>query len=641
MTQTITPERLESLSSAERILQTLTTYVDHMYHGRTGYNVEDPSNPSGYQWYPGNRGVKEGVSYFYKQITKKKFVKIGRIDETGLIRNDDNRVIGQYQPAGLIKHVAIYLYKQVAQVWENDNEFAARWASFEFGREYRDLQTVLAAFMLVQTRKGDPIRENGKTLFLDDNYRLVGEAMLLIGSREKRFQPKQLAQILEILRLPEIMEINRQLGFTRSTKNPHLGRFPVSVRKWLEYRESNPPLLEGLIRNGMTSLVRTLCKSVKYKPQGGSFFQRLGWKQKQSKTGHRQIAIGEDVQKAESWDNLSEAEICAKIAETKPAFKKAVGMLPPSVGLTQAVMVALIENKGLSPNDFEMLSPTLEELGLLDVPSIRAQWVAARDKVKHLSQRAVTISERMKKKENQDSLKASGAAQMTKAMEKVTQNIRLFIVVDKSSSMKEALDKSKILITRIMAGFPPDKVHVSIFNDYAQIMEFQTDGDGNITQACVEHAFRNHRSSGGTNYGSGVEIFRDIPLQDEEDAVFLFIGDQLNGPGSGLDKHFAPAFARSGITPVALGMLNVKGSMGQGRAVTQTAMELGIPCFDFDENTFSDVSSGAVIRMLRNFIEATPVSAKAKDRGGPRRDDLIEKILKTDLLSPPAWAIVG
>ena len=56
----------------------------------------------------------------------------------------------------------------------------------------------------------------------------------------------------------------------------------------------------------------------------------------------RAIAIGVDVAAAESWSGLSEREICERIVETRPSYKRLVGLLPPEIGLTRAIVAAAI-----------------------------------------------------------------------------------------------------------------------------------------------------------------------------------------------------------------------------------------------------------------------------------------------------------
>ena len=65
-----------------------------------------------------------------------------------------------------------------------DNELAARWASWSFAQEHRDLKVALTALMLVQNRCGAPVLEDGAVLFCDDDYREIGEAMCLLRRRD-------------------------------------------------------------------------------------------------------------------------------------------------------------------------------------------------------------------------------------------------------------------------------------------------------------------------------------------------------------------------------------------------------------------------------------------------------------------------
>ena len=51
MTQ-LDPRRVETLGPAERILQALITYNDHMYHGRPGVVSEARGTPTGVRWQP-------------------------------------------------------------------------------------------------------------------------------------------------------------------------------------------------------------------------------------------------------------------------------------------------------------------------------------------------------------------------------------------------------------------------------------------------------------------------------------------------------------------------------------------------------------------------------------------------------------
>ena len=98
------------------------------------------------------------------------------------------------------------MYGTLADIWQANNELAARLASYIMKEtDWRDMKVVCAAFMLVQNRAGEPITEeqNGKkvVLFHDDDYRDVGEAMIKLYERgsNRMMNPKLIQRVGEAL----------------------------------------------------------------------------------------------------------------------------------------------------------------------------------------------------------------------------------------------------------------------------------------------------------------------------------------------------------------------------------------------------------------------------------------------------------
>src|SRR5262245_36621977 len=123
----------ENLGPAERIIQTILAYSDHMVHNRPGMVVRDASAVVGVRWTPVTHRLEDGKKVVY-QLSKagKKTMKtrVGILDATGSIRADNGNVVGDYRPAGLFPEVAAWMYRQAVEVWRLDNEFSARWASY-------------------------------------------------------------------------------------------------------------------------------------------------------------------------------------------------------------------------------------------------------------------------------------------------------------------------------------------------------------------------------------------------------------------------------------------------------------------------------------------------------------------------------
>ena len=636
MTNTNNGMNREALGPAERIIQTALAYSDHMVHNRPGIVRADPASVTGVRWSPGihrneeTAAGKARVMYEIAKVpagrgkSKSHRTRVGVIQADGRIL-ENGAVIGRYQPAGLFPEVATWLYKQVAEVWKLDNEFAARWASYAFAQEHRDLKTVLAAFMLVQSRSGAPVLENGKLAFSDADYRGIGEAMILLyDGKGKDLTPKLLVRIEEILKLPGVAEINRTLGFGRSARNPALGRYDKAVQQWLAFREDNPKLLTGLVKAGFRTTVIDLAKRVGFKPSTPRFFDILRWKQAQSKDGHRHLAIGQAVKAAETWEGLTEAQVCERIVREKPSFKLLASRVPTSVGITRAVMAAAIEAGSLSNKDLIIATPTLEDLGLLEVQMVKERWQRAVQQAE--DQRAANIARNVKSKEVKEQLQDAADTAVKKAVEEVMKDMRVYFFVDISGSMHQALPTAVRYVTQFLQGFPGDKLHIAVFNTAGREVTLPR-----ASAAGVEAAFRGISAGGGTDYGSGVRALGHRRPKDGEDVLFIFVGDEQQ------DMTFTQEVRRTRFDPLAFGFIRVVGTDGTHRtAVQRTAAELSIPCFMIDERTFSDPY--AIPRTIRALVAATPVGRATTAVATPRQT-LVDTIMKTELLRKPAWTV--
>jgi Mg-chelatase subunit ChlD len=607
----------ENMGAAEKILRTVLAYSDHLVHNRPGMVVADRDSVVGLRWVPVTHRLENGQQVVYRldKLGKKtRRVRVGVLRESSSIV-EGGRNVGSYRAPGLFPEVAAWMYGQVAEVWKLDNEFAARWASYAYGEEHRDLKVVLAAFLLVQSRKGDPVLEDGKLAFQDDDYRDVGEAMMLLYRRDgKDLNPKLLLRIHDLLCLPAVSTLNRELGFGRSGRRPFTGRWHKAVERWLAFREENLKLLEGLVKAGFRRTVMELARRAGYKPRSPEFFRTLRWKQVQKDDGRRSIAIGEIMAAAESWAGLSEEAICQRIVREKPNFKRIVGLIPKELGLTRAIVAAAVEAKSVSNRDLVILSPTLEELGLFQVQEIRERWQAALSEAEDV--RAANIALRVRSKATQASLQAAADDAVKKAAAEVTRGLRIYFLVDISGSMQNAIESAKRYIGQFLQGFPRERLSIAVFNTQGRKIELK-----HASAAGVNNAFRGIQAGGGTDYGAGVRALAGEKPGEDEDTLFIFVGDEQA-------QAFDAAVARSGLRPLAFGLIKVSGGETD-RAVRETAQRLGIPCFRIDERTFGDPY--AIPRTLRALIAATPVERSA-------RVSLVERILATELLQKPVWA---
>lgn len=614
----------ENLGPAERIIQTLLTFSDHLVHNRPGV-VMPSTNAIGVQWYPAiwKQEGEDRVVYRKEKVGKKT-----RLVKVGTLQADKITISGttaKYRPAGLFPEVAVWMYRQVAEVWKLDSEFAARWASYVYKNDkIKDRKVIMAAFMLVQSKKGDPIRDNGKVLFYDDDFRDVGEAMMLLDKGDY-LDLKLILRIREVLTLPQIADINRELGFGQSTRNPFLGRYQSVATSWLRYREENPKMLAGLIKSGWTKSLRDLAKLIQYKPTTPEFFKLLRWKQVQAKDGHRSLAIGEAVKAAETWEGLTETQVCEKIVATKPDFKRVVGLLPKSVGLTPAVMMASIEAGCLSNKDLTIQIPTLEELGLMTVPAVKARVDAALKAA--TDQRSANIALRVKSKELQEKLVTAAEEVSKKEVAEAVKDLEVIFLVDVSGSMTQSIELARHCLSKLVSAFPLEKITAAIFDTAGRILTIK-----HASAAGVDNAFSRGLGGGGTSHASGVLALRDKKLKEGTEALIIWIGDEEEGRENS-DADFSESFSRLHFKPAAFGFIKVRDN--RYRFIQNTAAALRIPCMFLNTQVFEDPY--AFPQTISHLIASTPVGVQQVRSVAPR-ETLVDTIIKTDLLTKPLWA---
>ena len=576
-----TPLPEDQMGPAERLLDLVLSSSAHLWHNRPGLDVNGV-------WHPA-KGAK---------------------------------VKGTKVEPGLFVPAAVSLYSRLLEIHRLNAELMAHFASYALVEtDWRDLKVACAALMLVQSRAGVPIHDDdGTVAFHDDDYRRIGEAMVLHYQRKstRMLTPKAVLRVAELLEVPEIAALNRKAGFgDPAAKRAPLGRWSKATARWLAAREANRPMLSGLVRAGYKSTIQNLARKVGYKPESADFFAILGWKQKQSADGRRAIGLdNKNLAKAERFDGLSEAEICESIVAQRSTYKEVVGRLPADIGLTPAIMVALLPS--LSDRDLRQLTPTLEELGLMVVPEIRDRWEKAIQE--STDQRGLNIAKNVRSKELKEKLSDAADTAMKKAVAEATRetDVRVMFLVDKSGSMQGAIEKSKEALTKILAGFPLDRLHVAAFDTTGMVLKPKA-----ASRTGVEHVLKPINAAGGTIHGSGVHaLHRDgVRVPAGSKLVVIVVGDEAGEAGDSL----AQTFRQLGYTVDAIAML-VSGSP-RGTTVRDCARALACPYSEVTVDQFDDPYH--VPRVLRALLEA-PVAAKASTTSG-----LVEKVMKTPLLQPP------
>lgn len=536
---------------------------------------------------------------------------------------------GQPQPKGAREvrpglHVAAAtrLYARLLELYRLNADLMAHFASWALTQsDWRDLKVACAALMLVQSRSGQPVKdEEGEVGFFDDDFRRIGEAMLLFYAKKSTHMmtPKAVLRVAELLEAPEIAALNRKAGFgDPASKKAPLGRWRRAAQKWLALREANPAMLKGLVKAGFKETIKALARKCGYKPQSQTFFEVLGWKQKQSAAGHRTVGLGAlTLQKQERFDGLSEAEICEAIETQRLTYKDVVGRLPKDVGLTPAIMAAVFPT--LSDRDLRILTPTLEELGLMADAEIRARWEKAI--ATSTDQRALNIAKNVKTKALREKLEEAADVAARTAVKQATGDVdvRVMFLIDKSGSMQGAIEQSKEALSRILAGFPLDKLHVATFDTMGTVLRPKA-----ATRAAVQHMLKDVQADGGTVHGAALRALRaaGVEIPAEARLVVLVVGDEAGEAGD----QFARAFRECGYAPAALALLlSLAGHAARGNTVRSGSAQLQVPFAEVNVAQFDDPYQ--VPRVLKALLDA-PVAA-----GSAPRIAWVERVMKTPLL---------
>ncbi|HYO66894.1 MAG TPA: VWA domain-containing protein [Archangium sp.] len=522
---------------------------------------------------------------------------------------------------GLFVPSAVKLYRQLLDIYRLNTDLMAHFASYALTQtDWRDLKVATCALMLVQSHSGQPVREDdGSIAFLDDDFRTIGEAMILHYERKstRMLTPKAVLRVAELLETPEIARLNREAGFgdPASRKAP-MGRWKSVATKWLRLREQNLPMLQGLVKAGYKETLKKLARKAGYKPVTQAFFEVLGWKQKQAAAGHRSVGLeGLNLVKRERFDGLSEAEICEWIELERLSYKEVVGRLPKDLGLTPAIMAALLPS--LSDRDLRILTPTLEELGLMSDAAIRARWEKAVQTA--TDQRALHIVKNVRSQELKAKLEeaSDNAAKAAVAEATAEMDVRVMFLIDKSGSMEGAIEQSKEALSRILAGFPVEKLHIASFDTMGTVLKPKA-----ASRAAVQHMLQGIKASGGTTHSAGVHALHRAGVRVPEEAklICIVVGDEAGEAGD----QFARAFRECGYTVAAMAMLvSVASAANRGNTVRTCAGQLKVPFSEVSVDQFEDPYQ--VPRVLKALMDA-PTAVGASQSGW------VERVMRTPLL---------
>jgi hypothetical protein len=191
-------------------------------------------------------------------------------------------------------------------------------------------------------------------------------------------------------------------------------------------------------------------------------------------------------------------------------------------------------------------------------------------------------------------------------------------LIDKSGSMEGAIQQSKEALTRILAGFPSDRVHIAAFDTMGTVLRPKA-----ASRAAVEHMLSGIRAGGGTMHAAGARALHTAGVRIPTSARLLVVvvGDEAGEPGA----TFGDTLRALGYMPGALALL-VNVSAVRGQTVRDCARHLGVGLAEITIDQFDDPYQ--VPRILSTLLD-TPAGPALP---GVRVTAWVEKVMATPLL---------
>jgi hypothetical protein len=372
---------------------------------------------------------------------------------------------------------------------EQDPEFLARFTSYAMNKlDSKDLKVVSIFANSLSDADGTPFSPGSK--FKKPNYRAVSQAAI------QQLDPKLVGRVVSLA--------NRKVELGSRPKGTHFSRsLKTAIKKYLKYRETNPKAIEGIKRSGLSKRYMNLYRNIHLSPSKEAA-EILGWKQKDGSV---------TTVKKGTFDfrGLSDLEVAQKIRSEKLPPQSVLGALPDK--LSPVVAAAVLEQA--SGDQAVILSNMFEQQGLLKNKEVKKVYG---EKIK-TAKNALDRVERFQKEFDEDIQRTLKKSKSEKRKDDVGDIGKVFLHIDVSASMNQALEVAKncgAIIAECVKD-PSKNFHWGIFNHIGQVLPTPKSFEKDAFAA----ALYGKRSGGGTNCVALYKTARQLGCD-----VDIFITDQ-------------------------------------------------------------------------------------------------------------------
>lgn len=465
---------------------------------------------------------------------------------------------------------------------KEDPEFSAHLLSYVMkNSESRDLKVLFTYANFLNDADGTFFGASKK--YRKPDYRSVAIAALL------ELDPKLAERVVDLRSVGvEVPNILRKAKHWPDRAN-------TAVRKYLKYREAHLNIVKGIVKTGMSKVLRRLYIKSHLAPST-EVAELLRWKQKDGRTIEKKVLF--DIK------GLSATQIAKKIQTEKPSPQIVLGVIEK---ITPVIAAAILDV--CTGNQALIYSKMFEEAGILNDKEVRKAYEEKVMTATSTADRAQNLSKDVSE-ETKAVMKQAKQAARKKVVEKSGLDEKVYLHVDVSSSMQSAITLAKRCASEIAECIndPAKNFVLGHFGTRAEVVKNPTEFTAEAFAALM-YAWR--ANQGSTDIIASYELARqkgatvDIYLTDGGHNVGNF-GTKLT---NAISKHGKPNCA----IVVNLG--------SEADALVKCFEKWGIPSILVDSNA-----------VLQSALVAETIAKSIK---GPMA--VLEQISATPLLQVPAW----
>ena len=463
-----------------------------------------------------------------------------------------------------------------------DPLFLAHLTSYAIKKlDRKDLKVVATFVNALNDGDGTPFSPGSK--YTKPTLRMVSKSAI------QELSPKEVSRVMELA------NVKQKLNSEQPVR--HFPTFlRTAIKKYIRYRETNLKSFEGIKKAGMSNIMKNMYRQIHLSPTT-EVAQILNWQQKVGDKFEKKTSIFE-------FDGLDDTAVAEKIQSNKLSPIPTLGALDRK--MSPVIAVAILEQ--CTGDQALVLQNAFKDQGILNNKEV---LVVFETKIK--SAKSLDKVERINSEVSESVKKILNTSKATKRKETVGNIGKMFIHLDVSPSMRNALvfakDKGAILAECVI----PENFNWGTFHDRGKILP---------TPDTFEKAAFEHALYGVTCGGMGTDclaLYRQACEMGCNIQVFV-TDEEHNGRNIGSQlKHVHEDLSLP--KPNAIVIINTDAVGYQSTQLGRAFETYGIPVARIEPSTLTE--SALVAQSIKVAMKGSVA--------------IIDEIMEQPLLQLPKW----